>query len=87
MGQAAANGLQGAAFAMKAKLVNLEDARINLSELFVRVRYLRERFVVIKRGRPIALVTPWGEGLPRPESLPDYFAANLKVLDDVEIAD
>lgn len=63
---------------MNAKVVQLEDARVNLSEMIARVRYMRERFVIQKNGRRVAMVIPLDDGPPEPEKLPDHFSANLK---------
>lgn len=58
--------------------VKLEDARVNLSEMITRVRYLRERFAIRKNGRVVAMVIPIDERPPEPEKLPDNFSVNLK---------
>ncbi len=68
---------------MIAKRVALEEARINLAEVIHRVRYLRERFVISKHGKPVAMVIPLGE---IPEELPEHFQANLKDFADVEVS-
>jgi len=60
--------------------VELQDARVNLSEMIARVRFMRERFAIRKRGRVVAMVIPVDEGPPEPENLPDRFSANLKEL-------
>ena len=66
---------------MNAKVVRLEDARVNLSEMIARVRYMRERFVIQKNGRRVAMVIPLDDGAPEPDKLPDHFSANLTVID------
>lgn len=63
---------------MNAKVIRLEDARVNLSEMIARVRYMRERFVIQKNGRRVAMVIPLDDGPPEPEKLPDHFSENLK---------
>lgn len=59
------------------KTVRMETARMNFSEIVNRARYMRERFVIEKHGKPMALVIPIGEGTPEPEKLPDYLLENL----------
>ena len=60
------------------KCIRLEDARINLSEMIARVRYMRERFVIQKNGRPVAMIVPLDALDPEPHKLPDHFSLNLK---------
>lgn len=69
---------------MNAKRVRMEDARVNLAEMINRVRYMRERFVIEKHGKAMALVIPLGDGPPEPDMLPDYFTTNLKEIADIE---
>lgn len=70
---------------MNAKRVRMEDARVNLAEMINRVRYMRERFVIERHGKAMALVIPLGEGVPEPDKLPDYFTANLKEIAETDI--
>lgn len=62
--------------------IQLQDARVNLSEMIARVRFMRERFAIRKNGRVVAMVIPVDEHPPEPEKLPDHFSANLKEFAD-----
>lgn len=69
---------------MNAKAVRMEAARMNFSEIVNRVRYMRERFVVKRHGKAMALIIPLDDLPADPELLPDHLARNLTEFAEVE---
>jgi prevent-host-death family protein len=43
---------------VRARRIGVAEAKASLSELLGRVNYLQERFVIVKRGRPVAQLIP-----------------------------
>lgn len=71
---------------MNAKRLPMEIARINMAEMILRVRYMRERYVIERHGKPVALVIPLDDRAPEPDMLPDHCQENLKEIAATEVA-
>jgi prevent-host-death family protein len=57
--------------------ISVSAARQSLPELLERARYGRERFVIERRGQPLAAVLPYEEYLALADALDDLLDARL----------
>lgn len=57
--------------------ISVSVARRSLPELLARARYGRERFVIERRGQPLAAVLPYEEYVALADALDDLLDARL----------